>query len=398
MKRNRWIAALLAMSLAVSASAGSITALGANSAPQGSTVLVNPKVNSRVNPIGIDDTDPVFSWQLDSNIIGQSQASYQIKVYKEAPDGELVWDSGVQTSTASTQIEYGSTGEAQPLEACTRYYWTIDVTDATGETLTYQDASYFETGLMDSTMSAWDGAQWIGANDYYVNAQELPIYNIDYTLKLVPESTKVSFLFGADDQRLLDATKNNYLIEGENYIAYELDASSFPAKINIWRAGYCPEDVEAGRTLVNTLEVPETVINADNLYAEHDFHLVNSGNAVALTIDGTAIGRAVTLNPLNKTVDVPTYPLLGDIGFEAEAGQVAMVTNLSVSNYRTPNGVLFGENTGATYSIFQGQRGLSVVDGTIYVNGGGERHPQLFRPELRLDADAAHRTPSGQGN
>ena len=70
MKRNRWIAALLAMSLAVSASAGSITALGANSAPQGSTVLVNPKVNSRVNPIGIDDTDPVFSWQLDSNIIG----------------------------------------------------------------------------------------------------------------------------------------------------------------------------------------------------------------------------------------------------------------------------------------------------------------------------------------
>ena len=165
MKRNRWIAALLAMSLAVSASAGSITALGANSAPQGSTVLVNPKVNSRVNPIGIDDTDPVFSWQLDSNIIGQSQASYQIKVYKEAPDGELVWDSGVQTSTASTQIEYGSTGEAQPLEACTRYYWTIDVTHATGETLTYQDASYFETGLMDSTMSAWDGAQWIGAND-----------------------------------------------------------------------------------------------------------------------------------------------------------------------------------------------------------------------------------------
>lgn len=370
MKRNRWIAALLAMSLAVSASTGSITALGANGAPQGSTALVNPKVNSRINPLGIDDTDPVFSWQLDSNIIGQSQASYQIKVYKEAPDGELVWDSGVQTSTASTQIEYGSTGEAQPLEACTRYYWTIDVTDATGESLTYQDASYFETGLMDSTLSAWDGAQWIGANDYYVNAQELPVYNIDYTLKLVPESTKVSFLFGADDQRLLDATKNNYLIEGENYIAYELDASSLPAKINIWRAGYCPEDIEAGRTLVSTLEVPETVINQDNLYAPHAFHLVNSGNAVALTLDGTAIGKAVTLNPLNKTVDVPTYPLLGDIGFEAEAGQVAMVTDLSVSNYRTPNGVLFGENTGATYSIFQGQRGLSVADGTIYVNGG----------------------------
>ena len=44
-----------------------------------------------VNPVGIDDSTPVFSWKTASEQIGWLQSAYQIVVKK---GDTVMWDSG----------------------------------------------------------------------------------------------------------------------------------------------------------------------------------------------------------------------------------------------------------------------------------------------------------------
>ena len=56
----------------------------------------------KVNPVGMDDTQPRFSWKLDSDLPNTKQCAYQIKVSAQA----TVWDSGRVESEQSTLVEY----------------------------------------------------------------------------------------------------------------------------------------------------------------------------------------------------------------------------------------------------------------------------------------------------
>ncbi len=87
--------------------------------------------NYQDGPIGVDTEGIHFSWKMDSNLIGQEQASYQIVVTKDSPDGEVVWDSGVVKDDTSVGIDYAG----NPLEWETRYYWTVTVFDKNGDTI-----------------------------------------------------------------------------------------------------------------------------------------------------------------------------------------------------------------------------------------------------------------------
>ena len=62
------------------------------------------------NPIGIETMSPRLSWKMKTERRGSSQSSYHIMVasdetllQKNLPD---LWDSGIQKSDNSTQIEY----------------------------------------------------------------------------------------------------------------------------------------------------------------------------------------------------------------------------------------------------------------------------------------------------
>ena len=77
------------------------------------------------------------------------------------------------------------------------------------------------------------------------------MFIINYTMQLKGDGTKAGFVLGANDPRLNDWTKNNYLVEGENYIYVELDATGLrdndpdtAAVLNIWRKGYCTADYQ----------------------------------------------------------------------------------------------------------------------------------------------------------
>ena len=59
------------------------------------------RVMTQKNPQGIDDTEPCFSWKLESDERSVLQTSYRIVVTEGASDGSVVWDSGVIESSIS---------------------------------------------------------------------------------------------------------------------------------------------------------------------------------------------------------------------------------------------------------------------------------------------------------
>ena len=78
----------------------------------------------RVNPIGLDTTQPRFTWQLDSDFNHTIQSAYHIQVSREEnsfePSG-LVWDSGHIQSDQSVLVVY----EGQELLPRNHYFTIV---------------------------------------------------------------------------------------------------------------------------------------------------------------------------------------------------------------------------------------------------------------------------------
>src|SRR5579872_963969 len=94
---------------------------------------VKLRCDYRENPLGIDNTVPLFSWQSDNTERNWRQSAYQILVASSAENlqggNADVWDSGKQSSDESVGIAYS--GPA--LQSRKRYYWTVRVWDANGQ-------------------------------------------------------------------------------------------------------------------------------------------------------------------------------------------------------------------------------------------------------------------------
>ncbi|MFJ4920272.1 alpha-L-rhamnosidase [Streptomyces sp. NPDC088725] len=109
-------------------------------------------------PLGLDVERPRLSWPLESGEADQTQSAYQVRVATaperlEDPD---VWDSGKVASPESALVAYGG----PPLQARTRYHWSVRVWDADDTASEWSEPSWWETGLTGA--SDWT-AQWIGA-------------------------------------------------------------------------------------------------------------------------------------------------------------------------------------------------------------------------------------------
>ncbi|MBP1358196.1 MAG: alpha-L-rhamnosidase N-terminal domain-containing protein [Sulfolobus sp.] len=111
-----------------------------------------------VNPLGIDNPNPRFSFIPIHTERGQSITAYQIMVatdpkllLEQKPD---MWDSGKVNSTDPFNITYNG----KPLESCKRYYWRVRWWDSKGNVSPWSDIAYFETGFLNK--SDWH-AKWI---------------------------------------------------------------------------------------------------------------------------------------------------------------------------------------------------------------------------------------------
>lgn len=338
------------------------------------TQIVNLETEGKENPY-IDDEDPTFSWQMTSDAVGVEQAGYQITVLN-LTDGSTAWDSGTVESGESVGIVY----EGDALTADTDYSWTVTVTDTFGNTFT-SEAAYFSTGLMDTSLDAWDGAQWIGADELSVDAASQTLFGLSFTLQIPEGSTKASVVFGADDYRMTQTNFNPMGLTSElNYYEVEFDfsnvSSSGGAVINVYRVGFFEGDsADEPLSIVSTEE--GTSENLDEVItdaaASYEVEIEVIGSAMDITINGEVVTKmSVTMNDLGGDSSYMTFPNLNSIGFAAKAGETAVFTDYEVINVGYGTGTLFGAQTGATYSIWDGLEGLSIDGSTITVSGGEE--------------------------
>jgi alpha-L-rhamnosidase len=368
--------------------------------PDTNVRIENLMVEYTRTPLGIDVMKPRFSWQMfaPDGARGYSQNAWQI-VVKDA-EGEVSWDSKKVNDGSSVGILYSGI----PLRASTRYEWTVTVWDQLD--VASSASSWFETGLMNPTpgLNAWSGAQWIGggSDDLVFYSHYLAIFNLKYTVAIEQGSTKASFIYGANDTRLMDKNKNIYQVEtgrNGNYIKLELDISPVDgtekgkALLNVYRVGYTNTDSPSKP--LQSWEIFTSVINKENKYKEHTISLSSKFGKINLDIDGnnkfTQIketpgefrfpgmgerGVSVNLNPVGSGGDYIPYGMLCDIGFSMEAGQKATFSDVIVYNNRVPNSTLFREDLTNTFykGIFnqftaEPHSGITISNGKFTLDG-----------------------------
>lgn len=347
------------------------------------------QVDYQTNPLGIDVSTPRFSWQmhaLDARR-GYAQTAYQLVVTDS--QNRIVWDS----KKVSSGISHGITYEGTNLLATTRYHWKLTVWNNFNEVATR--SAWFETGLMNPDISAWDGAQWIGgsADDLVLYAPALSVFKFEYGIQLdkSSNSTKAAFVFGGNDTRLMDKDLNLMGMENrrnESYIALELDISGVSdaadglARLNIYRVGYDKSDTRDKP--FKTLDIPQSAINQANKYDKHTLSVACNFGLFEFLLDGkTKITEKTTeapspfgsnglnLNPVGKGNNYISFPMLGEIGFQTNANQTARFSDVVVRNFRLPSNVLFAENLDPqTYrGIFRNEK-LTIANNVYVVSGG----------------------------
>ena len=117
------------------------------------------RCESGINPIGIDQTYPKFSWIAEGAERGKKQTAYQIIVDSNKQNidnnsGEL-WNSGKIISEKSNAVLYNG----KSLESNQTYYWKVRIWDDQGNVTNYSKIASFSTSILDSEF--WQG-NWIG--------------------------------------------------------------------------------------------------------------------------------------------------------------------------------------------------------------------------------------------
>jgi alpha-L-rhamnosidase len=142
------------------------------------------------NPIGLDVTQPRFSWQMQSSDRGVAQSSYEIRVARDEQalraGHDLLWDSGKIASDQSIQRPY----DGPVLLSRRRYFWQVRAWDERGKDLGWSAVAYWEMGLLSP--QDWTGS-WITATAAADSAESRrpPMLRHEFQLSGVVKSARV---------------------------------------------------------------------------------------------------------------------------------------------------------------------------------------------------------------
>ncbi len=106
-----------------------------------------------VNPIGIEEEHPRFSWELASEKRNIIQKAYEIKVLSGKTN---VWSSGKILSDQSVQVPY----KGVVLQSAKKYNWQVRVWDNDDKPSVWSQPASFQMGLLSK--NEWK-AKWISA-------------------------------------------------------------------------------------------------------------------------------------------------------------------------------------------------------------------------------------------
>lgn len=123
--------------------------------------VVSMQTEQSDNPEGVNNPNPRFSWQLESNKPDVKQTAYQLTVAASEDElnseTNLLWATGKVESDTSLFIEYAG----KPLESGKQYFWRLTVWTNTGNKCE-SDIRHWSMALLNA--SDWK-ARWIGIND-----------------------------------------------------------------------------------------------------------------------------------------------------------------------------------------------------------------------------------------
>lgn len=356
------------------------------------TSITNLRVQNTIEPLTVEDSHPLFSWQMLSDIIGQEQSAYQLIVTRES-DNRMVWNSGKVISGISNNIKY--LGVA--LQPETAYLWKVTVWDVDNKT--YTETSRFETGLMNPALTAWEGAEFIGSKEISLDAASHYYFEISTKFQL-QKGDKVSLILGANDFRLTDSFQNPENLSGENYVRVEIDLSGVGstqgAVLNVYRVGYAKNDrIDLPFISLSSANYPQTNINeiftAANKNKEHALSIYVETSNIYFVIDnkdvlsipaqyhafssGFAVGNSnlevrnatrFQIGPWGNTHDYNTLPNLCSVGFAAMPGCEVIYTEYKIRNCgHSKNNIAFSEHN---YPIFEKIPNVEVVTNKIIVS------------------------------
>ena len=356
------------------------------------------KVQGATEPLAVEDLFPLFSWQMQSDVIGQKQQAYRIIVTRES-DERVVWDSKKVMSDISNNIRYMGVA----LQPEMSYRWQLTVWDAAGKD--YSATARFETGLMNPKIAAWEGAQWIGSKQLNLDAASHSYFELSTTFRLL-KGDKASLVLGANDFRLSDVFQNVANLSGENYVRVELDLSGVGtergAVLNVYRVGYAKGD-RADRPFItiSSEKYPQTNINTLltvanksqphtlSIYLEDsNMHFSIDGNelltaqpvAPRRVTDGFSVGATnlkvstatrFQVGPWGNTHDYNTFPNLCSIGFAALPGCEVEYTDYQVRNSgHSIDNVVFDDQH---YAVFKDMTNVRVNGRTINVRNDSDK-------------------------
>lgn len=112
-----------------------------------------------VDPVGIDDTEPLLGWRFPP-VQNAVQTAYRV-IVAESPDklrkntGDI-WDSGKVLSSQSQNVRYGG----KPLRSGQYCYWKVQVWDRDGKISEWSQPAFWSMGILSE--KEWSG-KWISS-------------------------------------------------------------------------------------------------------------------------------------------------------------------------------------------------------------------------------------------
>lgn len=148
-----------------------------------------------VDPVGIDVTEPRFSWRMDdpAHATGRAQSAYRVLVASskeglESGQADL-WDSAKVTTNQSHLIPYAG----KPLASKMQAHWKVRLWTEDGTATAWSTPARFTIGLLEP--SDWQGP-WITYGDDPATEEPIPIekhlwFRRDLTLTEAPASVVI---------------------------------------------------------------------------------------------------------------------------------------------------------------------------------------------------------------
>jgi alpha-L-rhamnosidase len=113
-------------------------------------------IDHKINPIGIGNKQPGFSWKIKGagNDIMQTAYSIRVATDEKFSSSKIVWQSGKVESEESILQSY----KGSDLKSGQRYFWQVKIWDNKGKESKWSTTAYYEMGLL--SQSDWK-ANWI---------------------------------------------------------------------------------------------------------------------------------------------------------------------------------------------------------------------------------------------